>query len=85
VRIEGDTVRVTFDAQPGTEIPQRRRQVLEVGLVARRTDVDVDSGVAGVVEAGGDASDDDEGHVVVLEDATDGDDVVVVELRRRHW
>lgn len=65
MRIKGDAFGITFHAQARAERSQGPRQLLQVGFVARGTDVEVDRRVAGGVQTRRDAPDDYEGDLVV--------------------
>ena len=53
-------------------------------IATRRAHVDVDGGVAGLVQTSGYTADDHELDAMLGEHAAYGDDVIVVELRLRH-
>jgi hypothetical protein len=83
VRVERHAIGVALHPKTSAQSLQRHRQPSEVALGPRRADVDVDGGVAGVVQAGRDTADHDEHDPVLDEGSADGDDVIVVELRQR--
>ena len=75
VWFERDALGVGLNPKTSAQGRERGRQPGEVVLRARRTNVDVNSGVARLVQSSGDSTDDHEGDTVFGQDTADLDDV----------
>jgi hypothetical protein len=68
VGVERHATRSSFDAKPSTKFPQAISEVGQIGIVGRRADVNIDGGVAGIVETSRHTADDHKLNAVIDKD-----------------